>query len=433
MSERELAALGRHVARRVDARLAGAPPDEAARRRLAEYVAQRASEPRARRATPRRAPLYALACAALVVLAVVSLADRLRPALSFSVGKSAAPGQLMTWESAPPDAPLPLRFSDGTRVELEPGARARVVALGRVGADVVLESGRAHVDVVPVRGRLPGERAWRVSTGPFTVEVKGTRFDVGWDAARAELALDLFEGSVVVQGCGDGEQRSLEAGQGLRASCTGERWKVAPLAALAASEAAASAAAVSAEAVMSEPAPPVAVAEPEPAPSVTRRAPRAPRAARTWQALARAGHAAPAYRAALAEFDALCERAPASDLWLLGDVARLNDDTGRARIAYQSLRRRFPGSALAAQAAYALGRLEVGHSRGEAMGWFERYLAEQPSGSLAAAAHDWLLELSLQGSDRERQRAIARRYLERQPAGAHAQDARRILESKSAP
>jgi transmembrane sensor len=424
MSERELSALGRHVARREDALLAGVEPDEAARRRLAEYVARRASEPRPRRASPLRTPLIGLALAALLVLGIVSL-DWLRPALSFNVGKAAAPGKLMTWESAPPDAPLPLRFSDGTRVELEPGARARVVALGPVGADVVLESGRAHVDVVPVRGRLPGESAWRVSTGPFAIEVKGTRFDVGWDARKGELALDLFEGSVVVQGCGAGESQSLEAGQGLRASCGGERWKVAPIAALAASAA-------------PKPAvPPVAQVPPppesEPAPAVSARAASAPRASRSWQALARAGHAASAYRVVLGDFDALCERAAASDLWLLGDVARLNDDTERARLAYQSLRRRFPGSALAAQAAFALGRLDVASGGSEATSWFERYLAEQPSGSLAPAAHDWLLELALQSGDRARQRAVARRYLERQPAGAHAQDARRILESKSAP
>ncbi|MET0413282.1 MAG: FecR family protein, partial [Polyangiaceae bacterium] len=341
MSERELLALGRHVARREDALLAGVEPDEAARRRLAEYVAQRANEPGARRANepgarrglPLRAPVIALALVALVVLGVVSLRERPQPALSFDVGKSPAPGKLMTWESAPSDASLPLRFSDGTRVELEPGARARVVALGRIGAEVVLESGRAHVDVVPVRGRLPGESAWRVSTGPFAIEVKGTRFDVGWDASKGELALDLFEGSVVVRGCSAGEQQLLEAGQGLRASCGSEHWRVAPIAALAAS------------AVPEPAAPPVVQApppapEPEPAPSVALRAPSAPRAARPWQALARAGHAAPAYRAVLGDFDALCERAPASDLWLLGDVARLNDDTARARIAYQSLRRR---------------------------------------------------------------------------------------------
>lgn len=431
MSERELAALGRHVARREDALLAGVGPDEAARRRLAEYVAQRASEPRLRRGLPLRAPLFAgLALAALVLLGIVLL-DRPRPALSFNVGNTAAPGQLMTWESAPPDAPLPLRFSDGTRVELEPGARARVVALGRVGAEVVLESGRAHVDVVPVRGRLPGESAWRVSSGPFAIEVKGTRFDVGWDSSKGELALDLFEGSVVVRGCSAGEQQLLEAGQGLRASCGGERWRVAPIASLAASEPAAT------EPAAVEPAAPSVVlappAPPEPAPSVTARAPSAPRAARPWQALARAGHAAPAYRAVLGDFDALCERAPASDLWLLGDVARLNDDTARARIAYQTLRRRFPGGALAAQAAFALGRLDVAASSREAVGWFERYLAEQPSGSLAPAAYDWLLELALQSGDRERQRAVARRYLERQPAGAHAEDARRILEPHGAP
>ena len=50
------------------------------------------------------------------------------------------------------------------------------------GAEIVLDSGRAALSVVPHEN---GD--WRLRTGPIVVYVKGTRFDVSWDAAREAL------------------------------------------------------------------------------------------------------------------------------------------------------------------------------------------------------------------------------------------------------
>ena len=177
MSDQELAKLGRHVAQRQDARLEAAEPDEGTRRFLAEHAAQRnptAGDPRSRRhaGQKERPPGSArtwlrLALAAVLLVAVFALKEAVfwNPPLSFTVGGDT--GVLRDWESAPDDARLPIRFSDGSLVDLEPGARARVVAVGRAGAEIVIESGRAHLEVVPARYRVPGQSPWRVSLGPF--------------------------------------------------------------------------------------------------------------------------------------------------------------------------------------------------------------------------------------------------------------------------
>ena len=189
-----LSKLGRHVAERQDAELQQLEPSEASRRFLAEYSARRAA-PEEREPAGLSGPLLwlRLSLAAVVIMSAFALQEAVfwSPRLSYTVGADGESGVLRDWESAPDDAPLPIHFSDGTRIELEPKARARVVEIGRAGAEIVIESGRAHLDVVPVRFRVPGESPWRVNLGPFAVEVKGTRFDVGWDPREDDFSLDL--------------------------------------------------------------------------------------------------------------------------------------------------------------------------------------------------------------------------------------------------
>ena len=170
MSSSDLRSLGAHVADRQDALIEAAEPSEATRRMLAERAASRvAPKPALRRFVP-------VATAALIGIAAglaVSLAALVKPEpLHFTVGDAARPGVLRAWESAPADGKLPIRFSDGSEVRLEPKARAQVARVAETGAEVVIESGRALVDVVPREGGN-----WRVRSGPFTTIVKGTRFE----------------------------------------------------------------------------------------------------------------------------------------------------------------------------------------------------------------------------------------------------------------
>jgi hypothetical protein len=174
---------------------------------------------------PAAAGLLRLALIAFGVLAVFALKEVVfwDPPLTFTVGAEAESGVLHDWESAPDDASLPLRFSDGTVVTLQPRARARVVALGRTGAQIVIESGRARVDVQAARFRVPGESAWRVRVGPFSLETEGAHFELGWEPRADAFGLGVMEGSVDVSGC-DRRSQTIGPGQGLGASCSTRRW-----------------------------------------------------------------------------------------------------------------------------------------------------------------------------------------------------------------
>lgn len=437
MKDVRLEALGAHVAEQQEHLLSGAG-SEATRRQLALYVAARAERRSRSRFTPGRRVWVPLALSALLLLVLFGARGLLWPALEFQVGSAAQPGLLPAWASAPPGESLPIRFSDGTRIVLAPEARARVVAVGRAGAELVLESGRARLDVVPAR-RWPGERPWRIDGGPFSVEVKGTRFEVSWDPRADQFSLDLFEGTVSVEGCGRDTAVQVVAGQGVRASCAEKRWSVAPLSELGAAPVATPPVATPPVAPprVTEPEPPVsppAVMEPaSPAPSALRprRSPASrpqERALPGWSELARGGRYAEAYVSAQrVGFETECESAGAEDVLLLGDVARLAGEPAGAARAYEAVRRRFSGSSSAARAAFALGRLRVEADRAGAERWFETYVREEPRGPLVQAAHDWLFELAVSSGQSQRQQARARSYLELYPTGAHAEDARRLL------
>jgi len=159
----------------------------------------------------------------VAVFALEELVFWNRP-LTFTVGAARESGVLHDLESAPDAAPLPLRFSDGTLITLAPRARARVVAIGRAGAQIVIEAGQARVEVAAARLRVPGESPWRVHLGPFSVEAESARFEVGWQAPSDDFELAVLDGSVEVSGCDGARSQRLAGGQGLRAACRPERW-----------------------------------------------------------------------------------------------------------------------------------------------------------------------------------------------------------------
>jgi transmembrane sensor len=113
---------------------------------------------------------------------------------------------------------------------------------------------------------------------------------------------------------------------------------------------------------------------------------------------------------------------------LLGDTARLSGHAADARRAYAEVRNRFPGSAEAAQAAFALGRLALrsDEDRAAAERWFETNLRERPNGPMAGVALGRLLELRLARGDRAGAEAAARDYLRRFPDGPYAPAARKL-------
>lgn len=426
--------LGRELAREQDA-LPGRVEKRAwvRARLLATPIRSRRS--RARRFTFALAS--ALSLAAVVAFAVVRF--RAEPPLTVTIGQSGLAGAVGAWIHAPEHEVLPLRFSDGSRIEMAPTARARLLVLDPREARVLLESGRMRVEVA----RRSGQN-FSLATGPFTVRVTGTRFDVSYEPEHDRFELVLEEGQVELTGCVFGDGRKLVAGQRVRASCRGQELDVAYNTAvqhgdpeLPSSEADATGVADTTELARTphadEPLP-LAVEEPHSAPSASVAPLRAKTqdapASQSWSQLARQGHYDRAFAAAeLADFSAECGRASAAELALLADTARHAGQLGKAREALNALRRRFSGTKEASLAAFSLGLLEFDGAANyaKAAEWFKTYLRESPGASLAREARGRLMEALHRSGGRQEARALAEKYLLDYPAGPHAELARRIV------
>lgn len=103
-----------------------------------------------------------------------------------------------------------LTFSDGTRVDLQDGARARIAAVDAHGARIAIENGHAALTVAS-----RPSATWYVDAGPFVIQVTGTQFEVDWSSYDDTLSVDLHEGSLVVSGPPAPAGVLLRAGQRL--------------------------------------------------------------------------------------------------------------------------------------------------------------------------------------------------------------------------
>lgn len=381
--------------------------------------------------TPARpwlgAPTFVAAFAA-VLLVVGGLAFFQKRPLEFVAGEQ--PGVVETWMAAPSSGAVPLRFSDGTLVRLEPSSRARVVAIDAHGASLALENGSLHANVVH-----SGKSAWRVIAGPLTVRVTGTRFDVRWTAASEEFSISVAEGSVAISGSVLGAERAVRAGETLRVHVAERRLEL--------TNGASSVSDASSTSDASTAVPRHADITPEPSPDAgpaiggvraTASRPDAPPAAsartQDWRELARKGSLREAFALAEASgFDAACQGASAAELLQLGDGARLSGSAGRAKQALTRLRSSFPGDSRRAAAAFALGKVAFDQTRSyaEAAEWFATSVREQPGGSLAREARGRLIEARQRSGDGAGARRAAESYLSFYPEGPHADLARSIV------
>jgi len=146
----------------------------------------------------------------------------------------------------------------------------------------------------------------------------------------------------------------------------------------------------------------------------------------SWRELAARGKYKDALEAAERQgFEQELERASSGDLLALSDTARFAGRPGRARDALLAMRRRFGAHG---RSAFLLGKIAADQqgSSGDAITWFETYLAEEPGGALAEQALGRILELK-KARDPQGARQIAERYLARYPNGAYAALARSIV------
>ena len=451
-----------------DARILSALSGEA--RRLADAHAADLPGPGAwhrleqRRARPRRRALRWWAvglglCAASAAVVFGLQSWRSGRALTFDVGGGAVVESGYIRGAA--NAGAPVQFSDGTRIDLAAGARMSVVAPGPHGARLRVDEGAAHFSVM----HLP-HAAWSVEAGPYVVEVTGTVFDVRWSSADEIVEVRLRSGSVRVSGPMLTEHATLRPGQHLTAHLATRELRidenggtsVAPVLAVpppgaAPPEKTASPDAAAPREISALPAPPpIEARSPAEAPAAAATRPSAPaRAVRKptrlvasvdsrahtdwapqrWSERVSAGDAKGVVAEAVAHgIDSAVTDAEAAELVALADAARYAGRTYLAERVLRAQRTRFPGTAAAGAAAFFLGRLA--DDRGAAadgLGWYRRYLTEEPQGAYAAEALGREMIGVARLSGRPAARELAREYLNRFPDGTYLLHARAILQS----
>ena len=304
-----------------------------------------------------------------------------------------------------------IRFSDGTSVDLESGALARVASVEQAGANLALVIGEIVVNVV----HHPTSK-WTFQAGPFSVLVEGTSFALRWSAVDQELRLRMFTGVVTVRGAIGTDAITVRGGQTL----TIDRSHNISLAQAAVGESAT---------LTARPAPSL---EPPPASRPETAGPPPPDARRTgggggsWRDWIAAGRSADVVRDAVARgLETTFARGRRDEIAALADAARYSRQVDVARGALGALRRRFATSASGRDAAFFLGMLEEGEHPGStrALEWYRRYRAEAPSGLYIGEAlgREMSLVRRLQGADAAR--PLARDYLTRFPHGTSAAEA----------
>jgi len=301
-----------------------------------------------------------------------------------------------------------IRFSDGSEVELDPGADTHIRALDEHGGRVSLEEGQARVAIA----KRPGAQ-WFLAAGPYTVRVTGTAFSLRWSKRDQAFEIAMKTGSVVITGPLVGEGMALRAGQ--RVTTRNGKLTLDSTTA-------------PADPTVSEAS--GARAELEPAtPSVNGAVPvpgtPAP-GGLDWSRHAAQGEFGAVIEAAERRgLDVTLATASLADLSALADSARYARRTPMAKRALMAERKRFPSSGAARDAAFFLGRIAEDEGSG-AVDWYDRYLAESPRGTYASQALGRKMMLLYQQRGVAGARAIADDYLARFPSGPYAAAARKI-------
>jgi hypothetical protein len=360
----------------------------------------------------RRRSAYGLAFAGIALVAAVAVVLVWRWPAPASFEIAGQQGQVGSWLQAQAAQPLSLSFSEGSRVSLTAGSRARVGQLSRGGARIELERGSVKAEV-----RHRADTDWSFSAGPFDVAVLGTQLDVSWSPEARQFELRVLHGAVRVRGPLIQDGQEVRAGQLCRVDLKRGVMELGQVMAAAATADQRPAATM--------PAPPESATGAGEPRDVERGV--AEPARPSWAALAQAGkHGDAVVAAERAGLSSIYRSASAESLL---DLARASRQAGRPDLERTTLlecRKRFPGQPAAAQAAYMLGRASPS---AEAVTWFELYLREQPRGLLAREASGRVIESHLAMRNRSGAKRAASRYLAAYPDGPHASMARQALGS----
>lgn len=380
-------------------------------RESSEYALRQGVLAGAERVKVRRRHRYVVATAAAAAFVVASLGmhwrgERPQAAIQFHVLPGDGIGKVGAYVAPTSDAPLDLKFTEGSVVELKPGARARVAETTARGATVLLETGRAAVDVVH-RDRAE----WTIMAGPYSVRVHGTAFTVEFDPKTQLFDLVMRSGVVTVEGPGISQPVEIRGAQHFvhRAGLGSESPEPRPSA-------------------QKDQASAPDLQEPELPASSVRNTSGGGSGAPTWEGQVRRGEYSTVLRDAERRgIPQVLATANASEILALANAARFSGRTNLGRDAYKALRQRFAGTPTATSAAFLLGRLMETSAPQEARRWYERYEQEAPKGSLVAAAMGRRLVLTQAMGNRAESQRLAEEYVRRFPDGPYAGVARKIV------
>ncbi len=341
--------------------------------------------------------------------------------IEYRVAGSAMPAPIGKYVAPLPKQPLALRFSEGSVVELEPGARARVARTTTHGATVLIETGGANVNVV----HRPATD-WTILAGPYTVHVTGTAFNLDFEASSQRFELKMQSGVVSVEGPGLSRPVEVRRDQKFvhyvgdpnfeRRDSDGDTDSLPVHEASSAAPTDVSPSDVS------------SVAE-VPAPRKANVGVNDKESSRSgWAAdVARGEYAAVLRKAKEKGWAQVLEESNTADLMAVANAARFLGRTESSREALDALRRRFKGTFAAQSATYLLGRLVEPTSAKEAVNWYLQYEREAPNGPLVAEAAGRRLLLLQAAGDRSGTERLAREYVSRFPDGPYAGVARKIV------
>lgn len=320
-----------------------------------------------------------------------------------------------------------LRFSDGSEVYLAEGALARIRFVTANGAAIAIDRGHLHAEVVH-----SSKSDWRFDAGPFSVRVTGTSFGLEWQPEQDRFDLRLEHGSVTVTAPVANDPIPVRAGQWLTIRTRSNEVLIRDLTA---NDSVASAAPLDSSSFEEQnrevlpdfgPATISLTAED----SHTRPA-SSLETTRSWASDLAQGKLNLILRDAQNRGLEDCLAKVSSDeLSALADAARYTRSNEIARKALIAQRRRFAGSRKATEAAFLLGKLaEVGKNDAGAVGFFDTYLAEAPTGTYASEALGRKMAIVQHTSGSLSAHPFAQDYLTKYPHGTYASVARAILQN----
>ncbi len=439
MRNRNLAA--KTVGKALD-RAFGAPPGEGFLEEQADLLAAyMETRPKGNRWLGRGAVAAAMAAGIAAILAVVYL-QRSSVPIPYTIGAVANPSA-DEWIDNPTAGRLPIRFENGSRIDLFEKSAAQVLESHEKKVLVQLRKGKLFADI---KGN--GVTRWVVAAGPYRVKVVGTRFFVGWEAEDEVLDVSVTAGKVLVERTdGDNCEVLLEKGKRLHAEARSDQILIegsrlaeerpeerAPEKSIEDEEATGAAKGTAS--------PSVAVTAP-PDDADTRPAPtRTPPAERSRAGSKPAGSAPPwrlmvrekQWNEAVAHADPesiaeMSETADLDALWNLANALRLQRRVREATLLFSALRERFPETSRARTAVFLIGKMRLTLSRNPAGArqWFVRYLREAPEGALREEALGHLMTICRDLGDTTGAKSFATQYLNQYKQGMYHERATAII------